>query len=210
MPVTAWGFTSWTWPCEWWHTGFTQPRESEYFPTSVTLFLISVPTNGMMVQIWLRKKKCKEILISLSLSKTYFFFLVLLGLVSKQLILCPNSLNLHSYRQLSSSWNCSVFLRTDAPYFSPSRKSTFPGRGYWTHPLLWVGKWGFLAQLPGMRETEQVPPSHLLPAVPWPVKSGLLFDFYCPKWEKEYVFELEESSTAWVIQVYSLTFLRRS
>ena len=57
-----------------------------------------------------------------------------------------------------------------------------------------------------MRETEQVPP-RLFPAVPWTVKSGLLFDFYCPKWEKEYVFELEESFTDWVIQVYSLTFL---
>lgn len=50
--------------------------EFECFPTVVMLFLISVPTNGMIVEIWLKKKKRAEKFSSLCLSKTYFFVLV--------------------------------------------------------------------------------------------------------------------------------------
>lgn len=175
--------------------------EFECFPTVVMLFLISVPTNGMIVEIWLKKKKGQRNFHLFVCPKLIFLSLCL---VLKQLTLCPNGLNW----QLSSSWNCSVFLWTNAPYFSPSWKSTFPGKGYLTQPLLWVGKGGFLAWLPGMRETTSAS-SRLLLTVPWPEKSGLLSDFYHPKWEKEYDFELEESFTDWVIQVYSLIFLRR-
>ena len=34
--------------------------EFECFPTVIVLFLISVPTNGLMVQIWLRKKNVQR------------------------------------------------------------------------------------------------------------------------------------------------------
>lgn len=70
-------------------------------------------------------------------------------------------------------------------------------------------KVGFPCLTPRDERNRTSASSRLLLTVPWPEKRGLLFDFYHPKWEKEYVFELEESFTDWVIQVYSLIFLRR-
>lgn len=81
------------------------------------------------------------------------------------------------------------------------------GKGYLTQLTVVSRKVGFLSDL-GMRETEQVPLSRSSSQC-LARKERPLFDFYHPKWEKEYVFELEESFTDWVIQVYFLIFLRR-
>ena len=75
----------------------------------------------------------------------------------------------------------------DSSLFLPLTEVHVSGERILNSSIVVSWKWGFLARLPGMRETEQVPISRLLLTVPGPEKSGLLFDFYRPKWEKEYV-----------------------
>lgn len=143
-----------------WHTSYTD-HGIWVFSTVVMLFLSSVPTNGMIVEIWLKKKMCRNFHLFVCSN----LFLLSLCLVLKQLTLCPKRQGwltqfILKVLSISVDW-CS--------YFSSSWKSTFPGERIFNQPLLWIGKGGFLAWLQDERNRTSAS-SHLLLTVPWPEK----------------------------------------
>lgn len=149
-----------------------------------------------------KKKMCKETLISFFVQNLSF---CPVELHIQTAYLVPKHLTNNSF---SSFRNCPVSMRAALLISLPHGSPGFRGEDIGLTHHCGVGERGFLT-FQGWEKQNQCLLS-FLPTVPWPEKSGLLFDFYCPKWEKGCVFELEENFTDWVIQVYSLIFLRRS